>query len=129
MMGCGRRLVYVERCDAGMGSDNACAWVLDTPSFVQGQWPQGIEAQMALAQQWAASRPPSWPAPAAPTEGRVAQGDAGRDPLAVPTAIPVPPPTMAPPRSRRVHVDLFDDAKTAPAPRTSDDEVRDKLGF
>ena len=42
VMGCGKQLVYVERCDQGAG--NTCSWELDSPSLAQGQWPQPAPA-------------------------------------------------------------------------------------
>jgi hypothetical protein len=42
-VGCGRRLLYVESCQRIRGK-HACAWVLDTPTFVQAQWPQWYAA-------------------------------------------------------------------------------------
>ncbi|MEZ4443866.1 MAG: hypothetical protein R3B72_32635 [Polyangiaceae bacterium] len=41
--GCGRRLLYVEDCEAN-GSTLACTWKLDTPSFAQQAWPQAPPA-------------------------------------------------------------------------------------
>jgi hypothetical protein len=36
--GCGRRLLYVESCQDIRGAQ-ACTWVMNTPTFVQTQWP------------------------------------------------------------------------------------------
>jgi hypothetical protein len=51
--GCGRQLVYLERCDSGAG--DVCSWELDSPSAAQGFWasqPNRALGQSARAQ-WA----------------------------------------------------------------------------
>ena len=67
VIGCGRRLVYVERCDASLERD-ACSWLLDTPSFQQTQWPQ-----QAAATQAPRYRPP--PPRQSPAQGRERTAD------------------------------------------------------
>lgn len=62
VVGCGRRLVYVERCDPALPHDEACGWQLDTPSFAEIAWPQHQQAQRELEQQRRAAEPPRWPA-------------------------------------------------------------------
>jgi hypothetical protein len=51
--GCGRRLVYLERCDSGAG--DICSWEIDSPSLGQDAWPARVTqatGQSARAQ-WA----------------------------------------------------------------------------
>lgn len=38
VLGCGRRLVYVQSCQRIRG-EHECTWVLNTPTFAQTQWP------------------------------------------------------------------------------------------
>jgi hypothetical protein len=45
--GCGKQLVYIERCDQGAG--NTCSWELDSPTFAQGQWTQPPPAPAVAA--------------------------------------------------------------------------------
>jgi hypothetical protein len=71
--GCGRRLTYVERCEA-----NICAWVLDAPGRDQLAWPSS-----------APPPPPQWAAPAPqPTAAPPAPPRAAAPP-------PAPPPPVA----------------------------------
>ena len=38
VVGCGRRLVYVESCES-FGTKRECTWMLDSPIFAQSAWP------------------------------------------------------------------------------------------
>ncbi len=100
--GCGRRLVYLERCDSALGRD-ACTWVVDTPNYQQLQWPQQTQAQQEQAQLAAARRRPT---PLAAPVRRAAASEP--DPLDVPT------------RSRRRKLPSTDEPfGTDPAPTRS----------
>ncbi|MSP25651.1 MAG: hypothetical protein EXR75_10890 [Myxococcales bacterium] len=81
--GCGRRLIYIEHCDAALPWGEACAWRLDTPTFAHVEWPQQHAAMRELERQELAAKPPEWPVPAACPTLPVADRCASKtDPLA-----------------------------------------------
>jgi len=72
--GCARRLIYVESCQDIRG-ESACTWVLNTPTFLQTQWPQWVVPQPVspyiVAQQPGPMPPPPSavrPQPSAPVD-------------------------------------------------------------
>ena len=44
VVGCGRRLVYIESCEPVRG-ETTCTWIMNTPTDTQMQWPQWQTAQ------------------------------------------------------------------------------------
>jgi hypothetical protein len=124
--GCGRRLVYVERCEPAVGADDACSWMLDAPVMTQSEWPQELEARRARAEQLAAARPAWWGAAPPDAAPEAAPADAT---AAAPSATPrgrtcpaglfgdermsAPPPSD---RIRKAPTGLFDDRSPGRAP-------------
>lgn len=129
VMGCGRRLLYVEDCQAIRGR-TACTWKLDTASFEQTQWPhtaaKPAPATVVIMPQPVASHAPPTDAsegvtapPPPPVAGPaaslppVAGSAASLPPVAssaapAATSEPVPPPGRAQAGGREIPVDLFD---------------------
>src|SRR5687768_15820840 len=67
VMGCNRRLVYVEDC-AAMSGTILCSWRVDTPSFAQQSWPTNYQSQLWFLEQTRPGAPPA-AAPAAAAQG------------------------------------------------------------
>ncbi len=82
--GCGRRLVYIERCDPELAAEASCAWTLDTPSVQQDQWPQRLEAvarQRALASAGPAAAAAREPQPTAPAKAPSSSAEPASGPI------------------------------------------------
>ena len=106
VVGCGRRLVYVESCETH-GLNKECTWMLDSPVYAQTSWPEVPTVPVAVAPA-SVPHPTVVLAPApppAPEEGRPIRTDLdGRE------------QTVIPPRRdarRPVRTDLFDDEDQA----------------
>jgi hypothetical protein len=112
VMGCGRRLVYVEDC-FDHGAKRECTWVNDTPSFAQQAWPQTYNAQMAVR-----GRTPRFGTERAI---RTQLFPAGQEPSVAQPAAPLEsPPATTAPRGRVFRTDLYRNGteRTDPKART-----------
>lgn len=81
VVGCGRRLVYVESCES-FGTKRECTWMLDSPIFAQSAWPgtmatpgSGPVAAAPTTPLPSAAHPPVPVAPADHVEGRPIRTD------------------------------------------------------
>lgn len=75
IVGCGRRLVYMEHCDSGAG--NTCSWQLDTPRHGEAEWPTQVlrDTRTRAGERSAYGAQPSAYGRAAPTSGAQGRSD------------------------------------------------------
>ena len=131
--GCGRRLVYVESCQDIRG-EQACTWVMNTPTYAQTLWPGliGQQPTTVVFQQRLPAQPrsvatalfdPNAPPPAAGFGAPIPGAPRPAAPAPGAATGPMPPrgTTIGEVEGRPYSTDLFGAAKSAATPTQPDD--------
>jgi hypothetical protein len=138
--GCGRRLLYVESCQDIRG-EQACTWVMNTPTFMQTMWPSLLAPQptTVIVQQRLpapSSRPVATalfdPSSASPPAESSSGGRApsGAGPAGSAGSAPGKGAAVGEVEGRPFSTDLFDPTPTArkPAKPPADGDDKTKVG-